>query len=96
MDAFLSLALTIVCMIASPILATVGMPRAFRSMIGLTAIICAILLAAFGAITAALLMLRMSAGQYLLPLNLRLPLPPSMRPTQLTPDEDPSAMHPTS
>jgi hypothetical protein len=80
MDAFLSVALVVVCVIASPILATVGVPRGDRFAVGLAAIVCAVPLAAFGAITAVLIMLRMRAGQYLLPPGLRLPLPAPMRP----------------
>lgn len=81
MDAFLSVALVVVCVITSPIVAIVGVPPSIRFALGLAAMVCALLLASFGAITAALIMLRMRVGQYLLPLNLRLPLPSSMRPT---------------
>lgn len=80
MDAFLSVALVVVCVITSPIVATLGVPRSICFALGLAAMVCAVLLAAFGAITAALIMLRMQDGQYLLPLHLRLPLPSSMRP----------------
>lgn len=80
MDAFLSVALVVVCVIASPIVATLGVPRGMLVALGLGAVVCAALLAAFGAITAALLMTRMHAGQYLLPVGLRLPLPSAMRP----------------
>jgi hypothetical protein len=86
MDAFLSVALVVVCVIASPIVATVGVPEGIRFALGLAAIGSAVLLAAFGAITAALIMLRMRAGQYLLPAGLRLPLPAPMRPMPTTAD----------
>ena len=89
-DAFLSVALVVVCVLACPILATLGVPRSVVFALGLAAIICAVLLAAFGAITAVLLMLRMRAGQYLLPADLRLPLPRPLRP-QLHPAERQSA-----
>jgi hypothetical protein len=80
LDAFLSVALVVVCVIASPVVATLGVPRDVVFALGLAAIGCAVLLAAFGAITAVLLMLRMRAGQYLLPADLRLPLPRPLRP----------------
>ncbi|MGH8860322.1 MAG: hypothetical protein ACRDVG_03650 [Jatrophihabitantaceae bacterium] len=80
LDAFLSVALVVVCLIAAPVVAALGVPHRILTALGLAAIVCAVLLAAFGAITAVLLMLRMNTGQYLLPRNLRLPLPPGMRP----------------
>jgi hypothetical protein len=83
LDGFLSVALVVICVIASPILATVGVAHRIRFGLALAAIGCAVLLAAFGAITAVVLMLRMQAGQYLLPVALRLPLPAPMRPRQL-------------
>jgi hypothetical protein len=87
MDAFLSTALVVVCVIASPIPATVTVPQAIRSVIGFAVIVCAVMLAAFGVITAVALMLRLSAGQSLLPVDLRLPLPAPMRPAALTPHD---------
>jgi len=84
MDAFLSIALVAACVIASPIVATFGLPRGIVFALGLAAIGCAVLLAAFGAITAVLIMLRMRAGQYMLPADLRLPLPAPMRPVPAT------------
>jgi hypothetical protein len=79
-DAFLSVALVVVCVIATPIIATLGVPRSVVFALGLASIVCAVLLAAFGAITAVVLMVRMQGGQYSLPAQLRLPLPPPMRP----------------
>lgn len=79
-DAFLSVALVLVCVVASPVVATVGVPAWLRPALGATVIVCAALLAAFGAVTAVVLMLRMRAGDYLLPRRLRLPLPRPMRP----------------
>ncbi len=81
MDAFLSVALVAVCIVAAPLVATLGVPDAFVLALGIMAIVCAALLAAFGAITAVALMIRMRSGQYLLPPRLRLPLPPGMRPS---------------
>jgi hypothetical protein len=77
LDAFLSAAVGV---IANPVVAAVGVPRGMTLAPGLAAIGCAVLLAAFGAITGVLLMVRLHAGEYLLPARLRLPLPPAMRP----------------
>jgi hypothetical protein len=80
MDAFLSLAMAAVCLVASPIVAVLGVPRSILFALGITSIVCAVLLAAFGAITAVVIMRRMHDGHYLLPAELRLPLPDGMRP----------------
>ena len=87
MDAFLSVALVVVGVVASPIVATVGVPQRVLFGLGLAALVSAVLLAAFGAITAVLLMLRMRGGQYLLPSQLQLPLPRPMRPVLVTSPE---------
>ena len=80
MDAFLSVAMVVVCIVAAPIVATLGVPQVLQTAVGITSIVCAVLLAAFGAITAVVLMMRMQAGNFLLPPRLRLPLPGPMRP----------------
>ncbi len=80
MDAFLSVAMVVVCVIATPIIATLGVPATVVFSLGVVSIGCAVLLAAFGAITAVALMRRMHTGDYHLPPDLRLPLPPGMRP----------------
>jgi hypothetical protein len=82
LDALLSVELVVVATIVSPILAIVGAAGPIRLALGLIALVWALLLAAFGAITGVVLMLRMRAGLYYLPagLNLR-PLPSGMRPT---------------
>lgn len=79
-DAFLSVAIVVVGVIASPFVAVLGVPHAAQFTLGIVTIVCAVLLAAFGAITAVLLGLRMRAGDYLLPPNLKLPLPAFMSP----------------
>jgi hypothetical protein len=84
MDAFLSVALVVISVVASPIVATLGVPQRFVFGLAVAAIGCAVLLASFGAITAVLIMLRLRAGLYLLPVDLRLPLPPPMRPAPAT------------
>jgi hypothetical protein len=80
LDGVLSVALVVVCVIACPVVATVPVAPGVRSALGLVALVCALLLAGFGAITAVAIMLRMQSGQYLLPPRLRLPLPAAMRP----------------
>ena len=80
MDAFLSVAMVAVCVVAAPAVAMLPVPAGAQLVIGVTAIVSAVLLAAFGAITAVLLMLRMHSGQYFLPPELHLPLPSGMRP----------------
>jgi hypothetical protein len=82
MDAFLSVELVAVATIVSPIVAVVGIGAPTRLVLGITVLVCAVLLAAFGAITGVVLMLRMRAGVYFLPAGLNLaPLPSGMRPT---------------
>lgn len=80
LDAFLSAALALICVIASPVLAVFGLPHAVVLPLGLAAIGCAVLLAGFGAVTFVLIGRRMTTGQYRLPSALRLPLPAGMRP----------------
>lgn len=84
MDAFLSVALAVVGVIASPIVATLGVPQGIVFGLAIATIGCAVLLASFGAITAILIMLRLRSGEYLLPADLRLPLPAPMRPAPAT------------
>lgn len=80
MDAFLSVAMVVVCVIAAPVVATVALPHGVVAAVGVAAIVCAVLLAAFGAITAVALMLRMSDGDFSLPPRLHVPLPRGMNP----------------
>lgn len=79
-DAFLSAALAGLAVVASPVVAALGLPDGVLFGFGMATIGCALLLAAFGAITAVLLVLRLREGQYQLPARLRLPLPAAMRP----------------
>ena len=81
LDAFLSMAMVIAALIAVPLVAGLGMPHSIVRSVGIASIVCGVLLAAFGAVTAVVLMMRMQQGDYLLPHNLRLPLPGAMRPT---------------
>lgn len=80
MDAFLSVAMVVVCIVATPVVATLGVPHELQIAVGVASAVCAVLLAAFGAITAVVLMVRMRGGDFLLPSRLRLPLPGPMRP----------------
>ena len=82
MDAFLSVAMVAVCFFASPLVAMVGVPHYF--VFTLVLLTCSVLLAAFGAITGILLMLRMHAGVYYLPEQLHLPLPSGLNPELVT------------
>jgi hypothetical protein len=80
LDAFLSAAVAVLCVIASPVVALLGLPYGVLAATGVAAIGCAAVLAGCGAVTGVLLMLRLRAGEYLLPIGLRLPLPAVMRP----------------
>lgn len=80
LDAALSAALAVLGVVASPVVAVVGLPHGIVFGLGLAAIGCAVLLSSFGAITAALLVARIRAGHYQMPARLRLPLPGAMRP----------------
>jgi predicted transporter len=80
LDAFLSAALAVVCVLVSPVLALVGVPAGVLPAIGITAAVLAVLLAAFGAITAVAFARRLRTGDYLMPVSLKLPLPAAMRP----------------
>lgn len=84
LDAFLSLWMVYFCIAAVPVVATVGVPAALRPALMVVVLASAVLLAGFGAITGVVLMLRMRAGNYLLPEDLRLPLPRYMRPSLRT------------
>jgi hypothetical protein len=85
LDAFLSLATVAVAVVAAPAAALLDVSHGIVVGIGVAAIVSGVLLAAFGAITAVALMLRMHDGDYLLPALLRLPLPAAMRPAGVLP-----------
>jgi hypothetical protein len=79
LDALLSALLALLCVVASPVVATLGVPRGSGLVLAVALIGCAVVLAAFGAVTAVLLSLRMRDGGYDLA-KVRLPLPAIMRP----------------
>jgi hypothetical protein len=83
LDAFLSTALALLCVVASPIVATVGVPHHIVLGVGLAVVVCAVLLTAFGAITAIAIMLRVHSGDWSMPRDLRLPLPRQFRPGEV-------------
>jgi hypothetical protein len=74
-----------VAVVVAPAAALLNVSHGVVVGIGVVAITCGVLLAAFGAITAVALMMRMHAGDYLLPPVLRLPLPKAMRPAGVLP-----------
>jgi hypothetical protein len=80
LDAFLSFALAGVCIVASPVVAVLGLPHRVLTALGISSIVLCVLLAAFGAITAVAFGLRLREGVYAMPPALRLPLPAGMRP----------------
>ena len=88
MDAFLSCAMVAVAVLASPLVATLGVPH--EALFTIALVTCAVALAAFGAITGVVLMVRMHLGQYYLPEHLSLPLPPGLNPELVTSAPSPS------
>lgn len=80
-DALLSAALALVAVVVSPLVATIGLPDRYLSIIAGAVIGLAVLLAACGASTAVLIVLRLRRGRDLLPAELRLPLPEFMLPS---------------
>ena len=89
LDALLSLVVAIGCIVAIPVVVTVGVPANARFALGVGAAVCAAVLAALGLITAVLIAERVSAGHYAVPENLRLPLPQFMRPAFHSDSEGP-------
>lgn len=80
-DAFLSLEVALLSIVALPAVMLADLPRASVIGVGVAAIVAAIVLAACGVVTAILIGLRLRRGHDLLPEQLRLPLPSWMRPT---------------
>jgi hypothetical protein len=82
MDAFLSVAMVAAAFFASPVIAMLGVPH--EALFPVALLVCSLLLAAFGAITGVVLMMRMHAGVYYLPSELHLPLPSGLNPELVT------------
>jgi len=80
LDAFWSAVATLVSIGGSVLVAVLGLPHEARVAVGVGAIVAAVFLAACGAVTGVLLMLRMNAGHYTMPPDLRVPLPSGMVP----------------
>ena len=80
LDAFLSFLVAVLCMVASPAIAVVGLPHRIVAGVGTASVAAAIVLAACGAVTGVAIMVRLRAGIVDLPSDLRLPIPAGMRP----------------
>ena len=89
-DAFLSLAVALLAIVALPAVMLADLPRSLVVAVGVTTIAAAVVLAACGAVTAVLIVLRWRRGEDALPEQLRLPLPRWMRPTLQ--DRDPTSV----
>ena len=80
LDAFWSAAATLIAIGGSLAVALLGLPHGAYFAVGISALVAAVFLAGCGAITGVLLMLRMNAGHYTMPPDLRVPLPRGMVP----------------
>lgn len=80
LDAFWSAAATLIAIVGTLAVALLGLPHGAHLAVGVAALVAAVLLAACGAVTGVLLMLRMNAGHYTMPPDLRVPLPRGMVP----------------
>ena len=80
-DALLSLVAALLCIVGLPVVMFADVSRSIAIVVGVTAILAAIVLAACGIVTAVLIALRFQSGNDSLPAGLRLPLPAVMRPT---------------
>ncbi len=80
LDAFWSVAATLIAIGGALAVGLLGLPPGAHLAVGISALVAAIFLAACGAVTGVLLMLRMNAGHYTMPPDLRVPLPRGMVP----------------
>jgi len=80
LDAFWSAVATLIAIGGSLAVGLLGLPHAATVAVGVSALVAAVFLAACGAVTGVLLMLRMNAGHYTMPPDLRVPLPRGMHP----------------
>lgn len=80
LDAFWSVAATLVAIGGTVAVALLGLPHGAHVAVGVSALVAAVFLAACGAVTGVLLMLRMNAGHYTMPPGMRVPLPRGMHP----------------
>lgn len=86
-DALLSAGLAAIAVVVSPVVAIIGVPSRYWSLLAGAALVLAAALAACGAVTAVLIVRRLQSGDYLLPARLRLPLPEFMRPPTARPTQ---------
>jgi hypothetical protein len=86
LDVFWSVVAVLVSVAGSVAVAVLGLRHAALGAVAATTLVAAVFLAATGAITGVLLMLRLNAGHYLMPPDLKFPLPRGMHP-QSGPDE---------
>jgi hypothetical protein len=80
LDAFWSAAATLIAIVGSLAVALLGLPHGAHAVVWVSALVAAVFLAACGLVTGILLMLRMNAGHYTMPADLRVPLPRGMVP----------------
>ena len=80
LDAFWSAAATLIAIGGTLIVVLLGLPHGAYLVVGISSLVAAVFLAACGAVTGVLLMLRMNAGNYMMPTDLRIPLPSVMVP----------------
>lgn len=80
LDVFWSVAAVLVSVAGSVVVAMLGLPRAAMGAVTASSLVAGVFLAATGAITAVLLMLRLHSGHYLMPPDLKFPLPRGMHP----------------
>ena len=88
LDAFWSAAATLIAIGGSLLVALLGLPHGAHLAVGISALVAAAFLAACGAVTGVLLMLRMNAGHYTMPPDLRVPLPRGMVPARSAPTRE--------
>jgi len=79
LDAFWSVTFILAAVVAA-VVAVVWTPSGVPAVLVAATFVSAVALAACGAVTGALLMIRMNEGDFYLPPDLRLPLPAFMRP----------------
>lgn len=90
-DAFLSLAVALLAIVALPAVMLADLSRPVVVGVGVAAILSALFLAGCGVVTAVLIGLRYRDGNDRLPERLRLPLPGWMRPTLQDAEAGPDA-----
>lgn len=81
LDVFWSVVAVLVSVAGSVVVAVLGLPHTALGEVAAATLVAGVFLAATGAITAVLLMLRLRAGNYFMPPDLKFPLPSGMRPS---------------